>query len=273
MNMEDNKADNQADSVGKFQGMQQALIRQATISDEDREVLAESFNDKSVRRGFMKKVYGILSVQLAFTVGTMIFFIFFIAGGGQMDQVDQVNRFINENGWVLWTSIVVTFVVLIPMTCVRTLRRQFPINFILLAIFTVAQSIVMGFISLYYSTESIIIAAGITSLIVFFLTIFAFQTKIDFTMLRGMLGCCLFVFIIFGCIMLFVPSSRSKDVVHGCIGALLFSVYLVFDTQMMMGGNHKYSISPEEYIFAAIALYLDILNIFLYLLKIFGQKK
>ena len=36
---------------------------------------------------------------------------------------------------------------------------------------------------------------------------------------------------------------------------------------MMMGG-HKFSISPEEYVFAAIAIYLDILNLFLYILRI-----
>ena len=38
--------------------------------------------------------------------------------------------------------------------------------------------------------------------------------------------------------------------VYGGAGALIFSLYLVYDTQMMMGGDHKYSISPEEYVFA-----------------------
>ena len=38
--------------------------------------------------------------------------------------------------------------------------------------------------------------------------------------------------------------------------------------QMMIGGDHKYSISPEEYIFAALAIYLDIINIFMYLLRL-----
>ena len=37
---------------------------------------------------------------------------------------------------------------------------------------------------------------------------------------------------------------------------------------MMMGGDHKYAISPEEYIFAALAIYLDIINIFMYLLRL-----
>ena len=49
--------------------------------------------------------------------------------------------------------------------------------------------------------------------------------------------------------------------------------YLVFDTQMMLGGKHKYSISPEEYIFAALNLYLDIINLFLYILAIIGSAR
>jgi len=49
--------------------------------------------------------------------------------------------------------------------------------------------------------------------------------------------------------------------------------YLVFDTQMMMGGNKKYSISPEEYIFAALSLYIDIVMLFMYILEIIGLTK
>lgn len=52
-----------------------------------------------------------------------------------------------------------------------------------------------------------------------------------------------------------------------------FTRYLVYDTQLMMGGKHKYSISPEEYIFAALNLYLDIVNIFLYILTIIGASR
>ena len=41
---------------------------------------------------------------------------------------------------------------------------------------------------------------------------------------------------------------------------------------MIMGG-HKFSISPEEYVFAAIAIYLDILNLFIYILKMMSLAK
>lgn len=46
-----------------------------------------------------------------------------------------------------------------------------------------------------------------------------------------------------------------------------------FSTQMMMGGKHKYSISPEEYIFAALNLYIDIVNIFMYILTILSATR
>ena len=51
------------------------------------------------------------------------------------------------------------------------------------------------------------------------------------------------------------------------------SLYIIYDTQVMLGGNHKYSLSPEEYIFAALNLYLDIINLFMYLLSIFGGSR
>jgi len=68
-------------------------------------------------------------------------------------------------------------------------------------------------------------------------------------------------------------SGKVIGLVYASLGALLFSVYLVYDTQLMLGGNHKYSISPEEYIFAALNLYLDIINIFMYILTIIGLSR
>lgn len=42
---------------------------------------------------------------------------------------------------------------------------------------------------------------------------------------------------------------------------------------MMLGGKHKYSLSPEEYIFATLNLYLDIVNLFLFILSIIGNAR
>ena len=51
-------------------------------------------------------------------------------------------------------------------------------------------------------------------------------------------------------------------------GAILFSLFIIFDTHMIM---HK--VSPEEYIHASVNLYLDIINLFLHLLRLLGERK
>jgi len=80
------------------------------------------------------------------------------------------------------------------------------------------------------------------------------------------------ILLIFGILAIFI-QNRILDLVYASLGALVFSCYIVFDTQMMLGGKHKYSISPEEYIFAALNLYLDIVNLFLYILAIVGGSR
>jgi FtsH-binding integral membrane protein len=112
-------------------------------------------------------------------------------------------------------------------------------------------------------------AVGLCAAVCLGLTIFAFQTKWDFTVMGGALFVALIILVIFGIVAMIFPG-RVLTLIYASCGALLFSVYLVYDTQLMMGGTHKYSISPEEYIFAALNLYLDIVNIFLYILTIIG---
>ena len=64
---------------------------------------------------------------------------------------------------------------------------------------------------------------------------------------------------------------RYAQIGYSAIGAVIMSFIIVYDTQIMIGGKHKYSISPEEYIFAALNLYVDIIRLFLYILAIVGK--
>merc|ERR1719221_2441385 len=59
--------------------------------------------------------------------------------------------------------------------------RRVPTNYVLLSLFTFFESVVVGFVSAQYTQESVVIAMGITALVVVSLTIFACQTKMDFT--------------------------------------------------------------------------------------------
>lgn len=67
------------------------------------------------------------------------------------------------------------------MICVQSLRRKTPHNYILLTLFTIGESIVLGYLGAATKADIVRLAVFLTAAIVLGLTIFAFQTKIDFT--------------------------------------------------------------------------------------------
>lgn len=170
---------------------------------------------------------------------------------------------------LLWISLGVLIVTMISMACCEGVRRKAPMNFIFLALFTAAQSFILGVSSSRLGQNEVMMAVGITAAVCFGLTLFAFQTKWDFTVMGGVLFVAVIILLIFGIVAIFIPG-RTISLIYASLGAFIFSIYLVYDTQMMMGGKHKYSISPEEYIFAALNLYLDIVQIFMHISTIIG---
>ena len=58
----------------------------------------------------------------------------------------------------------------------------------------------------------------------------------------------------------------STNGLYSWLGTLVFCGYVVIDTQMIM---NKFGV--DDYIIAAIELYLDILNLFLYILSILSE--
>ncbi|CAL8132932.1 unnamed protein product [Orchesella dallaii] len=153
------------------------------------------------------------------------------------------------------------------------LRRKTPGNYICLAIFTIAEGFILGTYSSIYKADAVLLAIGITVVVCLALTIFSFQTKWDFTTMGGVLFVILIVFVISGFFIMILRIFSILHIVLACLGALLFSLYLIYDTQLMLGGKHKYSISPEEYIFAVLNLYLDFINIFLHISSICESKE
>ncbi|KAK4324362.1 hypothetical protein Pmani_004989 [Petrolisthes manimaculis] len=236
---------------------------QQNMDFRDPEMNAEfEFSEKSVRAGFIRKVYAILSLQLVVTFGIVAIFVF----------IDGVQDYAARTPALFYSAIVITLVLIIALACGGNFRRKTPYNYIALAIFTLSEGYLLGCASATYDKWEVILAIGVTLIVTIALTIFAFQTKIDFTMMSGLLFTLLMVLMMFG-IFALIFQDKVLNILYGCLGALIFSFYLVFDTQMMLGGNHKYSISPEEYIFAALNLYLDIINLFLYLLAIIGGSR
>jgi len=223
----------------------------------------ESFSDKAVRRGFIRKVYGILMLQLILTGGII----------GAFMGIKPLRLYTMENQWIYWCAFGVMLVCMIAMVCCEGARRKAPTNFIFLGVFTAAEGLMLGSVCVYFQADAVLIAVGICAAVTLALTLFAFQTKIDFTNCGGMLCALVMILCLAGLLMCFMPYNKWAMIGYGSAGALIFSLYIVYDTQLMMGGKHKYSLSPEEYVFASLNLYLDIINLFLYILMIIGAAR
>merc|ERR1711953_1401315 len=143
----------------------------------------------------------------------------------------------------------------------------------------IAEAVLVGFISAQYTLSSVLMAFGITTIVVLSLSIFACQTKIDFT------GCGPYLFVALMCLMAFgfmlwmfsLFTSFNLEIgrtIYALIGSLIFSMYIVYDTQLIVGGKHRrHQFSTDDYCMAAINLYIDIIQLFLYILQLFGDRR
>ena len=131
----------------------------------------------------------------------------------------------------------------------------------------------VGIVSSMYTTESVLMAIGTVTIITFGLTILAITTDLDFTRMWPYLFAITMVMIVAGFILMFSPSHMGS-MVYAALGALLFSAYLIFDTQMIVGGKRDRAMefSVDDYVPAAISLYVDIIQLFIYMLQLFGEK-
>lgn len=146
-------------------------------------------------------------------------------------------------------------------------RQSYPTNLLFLSGFTLMEAYSISVCVSFFDSATVMLAVVITAGIFVFLTAFACQTKYDFTSWMPYLGGALWGLILTGFVYAFLPHTSTSELVYGGIAALVFSGYILVDTQLVM---RKYHV--EEEIAAAISLYLDILNLFLAILRILNSQ-
>lgn len=145
-------------------------------------------------------------------------------------------------------------------------KREAPLNLILLFGFTFCSGLTLTplLISvLALPTGAIIIAQAFALTTVAFgaLSIFAMNTKKDFTTTGKALFIVLIVIVAASLLNIFIKSDIISLAISS-IAAILFSFYILYDTQNIIRGNYE---TPIE---GAVALYLDFVNLFVSLLNI-----
>ena len=237
----------------------QSQINNVEISQSQRE---EQNIKEMIRNQFVRKVYGILLVQFLMTFGFIL-----------ICQIKVIKNFlyIHISLYIsLMTISGISFLIsFIIFMCCPNFLRKVPHNYIFLFIFTISETILLIYISILYSFEyvlgAIILVIGICGVIFFISCIKKISLKFIylFLIIAVILG------LIYG-ILAIIFRNYYLEFLFCLIGAIIFTLFLVYDTQTITRLDNNY-LTVDDYIFAAIILYTDIIRVFIQILKILGR--
>jgi len=209
------------------------------------------------RWAFIRKIYSILTFQLLLT----------IAVAAVVVTVRPISVFFSTTaaGLALYiVLIIMPFIVLCPL---YYYHQSHPLNYFLLGIFTVGLAFAVGLTCAFTSGKVVLESVILTTAVVVSLTLYTFwaaRRGHDFNFLGPFLFGAVFVLILFAMIQIFFPLGRISIMIYGCLASIIFCGYIIYDTDNLI---KRYSY--DEYIWAAVALYIDIINLFLSVLTIF----
>ncbi len=228
------------------------------------------FTDTSIRHKFIRKVYAIIFMCLAITFGSIL----------PISLIEPLYAWAHDHWYLGVIFNLCSFVLLCPLACIPKARRAFPLNLVLLLCFSALLGLGIAFsiaaAPQRFKTSTVLGAFALCLIIVLLFTLFAMQTKYDITKFGGIMFLSVIVVVVLSCVWSVVAIFFVKDreayniieIVIASLSLLVFIAHLIYDTQVLLGGSHKYAISPEDYVLGALAIYLDIINIFMTLLRI-----
>lgn len=208
-----------------------------------------------IKLGFIKKIYSLLSIQLCIT--------WVMSYGFYANK--QAHDFVLHSPGMLVVSTLGAFLTLFLSWCYG---KSYPANYLILFSFTLCESYSVSYICLYYEPTSILLAWGLTASIFILLSGYVMYTGKDFSFLGAGLFAGLWILIIGGFIqIIWLPNDQILNTTMAAFGALIATGYILYDTSDII-----YRLDPDDFIYACMSLYLDIIMLFLRLLELFGHK-
>jgi FtsH-binding integral membrane protein len=154
-----------------------------------------------------------------------------------------------------------------PLMAAQAMRDRFPVNIALTFLFTFAEGVFLAPLLLLMERQAPGVtgqAALLTGSTFAVLTGYAFVSRRDFSAWGAFLTTGLWVLLGTMLLSYFVPSVAGGLWI-AAVGTLLFSGLLVYDTWRL---RNVYG--PNDYVLAAVQIYLDLLNLFLFILRLLG---
>ena len=211
----------------------------------------------------IRKVYVWMCAALLITAGTAY----------RVSNSEELLRLIFSSKISFFGIIIAQFAIVWFLSArIRTLT--FSTATILFALYSVLMGVTMSCIFLAYTQSSIASTFFITAGTFAVMSIYGFTTKRDLTSIGGLLIMALVGLIIASVVNYFLKSSMF-DLIISCIGVLIFVGLTAYDTQKIKALMNQENTEENQKmaIIGSLMLYLDFINLFLFLLRIFGRRR
>jgi uncharacterized protein len=221
-----------------------------------------------VPKSFITHVFSWMTIALAITA----FFAYSFSTSDAFFKSMFTSTGMSPLGWVIMFSPFV--IVLIMMFGANRLSA------VVLTILFVAYAFLMGmslsFIFWIYSIKSIFITFGVTAATFGVMAIAGYTTKTDLSKMGSILRMAL-IGIIIAMVVNFFMKSEKLDYIISIIGVLVFTGLTAWDVQKLkrIGAQAQEGADATRklVIMGALTLYLDFINLFLFMLRFMGGRK
>ena len=175
-----------------------------------------------------------------------------------------------------WILLIATLVMSVTMAT-RIERMKVGTAVAIFVAFSVLFGLTLSVYLVIFEFMSLVLVFAATAVYFGALAAYGYFTKRDLSGIRSILFSGLIFLIVFGLLSMFIPGLNAMDRIVCLIGIAIFLAYTAYDTQKIRSFYHYYAGYPDMLakasIFSALQLYLDFLNLFLYLLRFLGKRK
>lgn len=221
----------------------------------------------SMAQGFMSKVYGWMCVGLATTAAVM----FYLAP----EMNSSVVQMVHSSLWLLIGLFVVQFGILMYMVS-NYARLSYTTMGAMFVIFCALQGVTLAPVLFAYKLSSVLYVFLIATAMFATMAVYGSVTNADLSSMGNILFMGMIGLIIANLINMFMQSARF-DMVIASFGVGVFAMLTAYDVQNLKKYSQSVLASPQDAgkfaLLGAISLYLNLINIFLYLLRLFGEKR
>jgi FtsH-binding integral membrane protein len=214
---------------------------------------------------FVRSVYNWMCIGLALT-GFVAFYVYSSTG---------ITDFLRNNPLIFFGLIIAELAMVFSLVS-RVSKMRAGMATSLFVVYSALNGVTLSFIFLRYTSVSIVSTFFICAATFLACSVYGWTTKKDLTSFGG--------FLIMGVVGIFIAivvnmfiQSSAMDMMISCIGVFVFVGLTAYDTQklknmaMSQPAGLDGAVVRKGAILGALSLYLDFINLFLFLLRILGQ--